>query len=124
MIKPLHYRFRALSFLGLLAGAAGVFAAEPTAEDLAFFEKKIRPVLVQNCYKCHSASSEEVQGELLLDTREGIRKGGLSGHAVAPKNLDESLLIEAIRYKDDDLAMPPVFCTGGSRLLLCQTTPH
>jgi len=107
MIKPLSHRFRALTVLGILAGAAGVFAAEPTAEGLAFFEKKIRPVLVQNCYKCHSASSEEVQGELLLDTREGIRKGGLSGHAVAPKNLDESLLIEAIRYKDDDLAMPP-----------------
>jgi hypothetical protein len=107
MIKPLSCSFITLSFLGLLPGVAGVFAAEPTAEDLAFFEKKIRPVLVQNCYKCHSASSEEVQGELLLDTREGIRKGGLSGHAVAPKNLDESLLIEAIRYKDDDLAMPP-----------------
>ncbi|MCP3696662.1 MAG: DUF1549 domain-containing protein, partial [Planctomycetaceae bacterium] len=59
------------------------------------------------CYKCHSASSEEVQGELLLDTREGIRKGGILGHAVTPKNLDESLLIEAIRYQDDDLAMPP-----------------
>jgi len=107
MIQSLSCSFITLTFLGLLPGVAGVFAAEPTTEDLAFFEKKIRPVLVQNCYKCHSASSEEVQGELLLDTREGIRKGGLSGHAVVPKNLDESLLIEAIRYQDDDLAMPP-----------------
>ena len=90
MIQSLSCSFITLTFLGLLPGVAGVFAAEPTTEDLAFFEKKIRPVLVQNCYKCHSASSEEVQGELLLDTREGIRKGGLSGHAVVPKNLDES----------------------------------
>ncbi|MDG2213380.1 MAG: hypothetical protein P8M70_06110, partial [Verrucomicrobiota bacterium] len=84
-----------------------MFAAEPTAEGLAFFEKKIRPVLVEHCYKCHSASSEKVKGGLLLDTREGIRKGGESGHAVVPKNLDESLLIEAIRYRDEDLEMPP-----------------
>jgi len=93
--------------LGLLTGVGDVFAAEPTAEGLAFFEKKIRPVLVEHCYKCHSASSEKVKGELLLDTREGIRKGGESGHAVVPKNLDESLLIEAIRYGDKDFEMPP-----------------
>jgi hypothetical protein len=107
MIKPLSRSFITLTFLGLLVAAPEVVAAEPTTEDLAFFEKKIRPVLVQKCYTCHSGSSEEVQGELLLDTREGIRKGGLSGHAVAPQSLDESLLIEAIRYKNDDLAMPP-----------------
>ena len=71
--------------LGLLTGVGDVFAAEPTAEGLAFFEKKIRPVLVEHCYKCHSASSEKVKGELVLDTREGIRKGGESGHAVVPK---------------------------------------
>jgi len=90
-----------------LAAGGGVFATEFTAEGLAFFEKKIRPVLVENCYKCHSDSSEKVKGGLLLDTREGIRKGGESGHAVVPKNLDESLLIEAIRYRDEDLEMPP-----------------
>ncbi len=82
-----------------------VFAAESTAEGLAFFEKKIRPVLVENCYKCHSASSEKVKGGLLLDTREGIRKGGESGHAVVPGNLKESLLISALKH--DDFEMPP-----------------
>jgi len=107
MIKPFSLYFSALTCLGLLAGVGDVFAAESTAEGLAFFEKKIRPVLVENCYKCHSASSEKVKGELLLDTREGIRKGGESGHAVVPKNLDESLLIAAIRYGDEDLEMPP-----------------
>ena len=107
MSKPFSLYFSALTCLGLLAGMGDVFAAESTAEGLAFFEKKIRPVLVENCYKCHSASSVKVKGELLLDTREGIRKGGESGHAVVPKNLDESLLIAAIRYGDEDLEMPP-----------------
>ena len=107
MNKPFRHRFSALICLCLLTGLGDVFSAEPSAEGLAFFEKKIRPVLVERCYKCHSAESEKLRGELLLDTREGIRKGGESGHAVVPKNLDESLLIEAIRYQDEDLAMPP-----------------
>ena len=68
-----------------LLGVQGVNSAEPSAERMAFFENKIRPVLVEKCYKCHSANSEKVKGELLLDTREGIRKGGESGHAVVPK---------------------------------------
>ena len=107
MYKPFCHRSSALICLCLLAGLGDVFAAEPNAEGLAFFEKKIRPVLVENCYKCHSANSEKVKGELLLDTRAGIRKGGESGHAVVPKNLEESLLVEAIRYGDEETAMPP-----------------
>ncbi len=107
MLKPFSHYSIAFACLCLLAAGGGVFATEPTAEGLAFFEKKIRPVLVEHCYKCHSASSEKVKGGLLLDTREGIRKGGESGHSVVPKNLDESLLIEAIRYGDEDLEMPP-----------------
>ena len=60
-----------------------------------------------SCYKCHSASSEKIKGGLLLDTREGIRKGGDTGAAVVPGNLEESVLIQAIRFQDDDLQMPP-----------------
>ena len=78
-----------------------------TPEQLAFFESKIRPVLVTSCYKCHSASSEKIKGGLLLDTREGIRKGGDTGAAVVPGNLEESVLVQAIRFQDDDLQMPP-----------------
>ena len=78
-----------------------------TPEQLAFFESKIRPVLVTSCYKCHSASSEKIKGGLLLDTREGIRKGGDTGAAVVPGNLEESVLIQAIRFQDDDIQMPP-----------------
>ena len=71
------------------------------------FEKKIRPVLVENCYKCHSAKSEKVKGELLLDTKAGARRGGESGPAVVPRDLKKSLLIEAVRWTDEDLQMPP-----------------
>ena len=107
MHKPSKHPLVTLLGSCFLLGVQGVYSAEPSAEGLAFFEKKIRPVLVEKCYKCHSANSQKVKGELLLDTREGIRKGGESGHAVVPKNLDESLLIEAIRYQDEELAMPP-----------------
>lgn len=80
---------------------------EPTAEELAFFENKIRPVLVSKCYDCHSADAEKIKGGLALDTREGLRKGGDSGHGVIPGDVDGSLLIKALRYTDSDLEMPP-----------------
>ncbi len=80
-------------------------AAEPTAKQIEFFEKKIRPVFVSKCYKCHSAKSKKLKGELLLDTREGIRRGGETGHGIVPGNLDESMVLSAIRY--DGLEMPP-----------------
>tara|TARA_Y100001934_G_scaffold69090_1_gene85701 strand:+ start:2303 stop:4786 length:2484 start_codon:yes stop_codon:yes gene_type:complete len=107
MIKHLNYSFFLL-FCGcfFLPKVSG-FSAEHSAEGLAFFEKKIRPVLVGHCYKCHSANSEKIRGELLVDTRAGLLKGGESGHAIVPKNLEASLLIESIRHENDDLAMPP-----------------
>src|ERR1700683_5135448 len=84
----------------LLAGAGG-------AEDFEFFEMRIRPLLVDNCYKCHSAGSEKVKGGLLLDTREGLLKGGDTGPAIVAGQPDKSLLIKAVRYTDKDLQMPP-----------------
>jgi hypothetical protein len=81
-------------------------AAELTAENLAFFEKRIRPLLVKHCYECHSADAKEVQGELLVDSRAALRKGGSTGPAIVPGDLDQSLLIKAVRFKDD-LQMPP-----------------
>ena len=68
-------------------GAPSVDASEAGVE---FFEKKIRPVLVKKCYSCHSAGVKDLKGNLLLDTRAGIRKGGDSGHAVVPGNVEES----------------------------------
>ena len=78
-----------------------------SSAQLNFFEAKIRPVLVDKCYACHSEEAGEIQGGLLLDSREGIRRGGDSGPAVVPVKLNNSLLISAIRYTNDDLAMPP-----------------
>ncbi len=92
-----------------LAAAAFALAAPLPAADagIEFFEKKIRPVLVDTCYKCHSAQSEKVKGGLLLDTRAGLLKGGDSGPAIVPGDPDKSLLIKSIRYTDENLQMPP-----------------
>ncbi len=100
---------RLVSMIGLLTCMVSTVAvAEPAAanpEAVEFFEKKIRPVLVKHCYECHSAKSKSVKGELLLDTRAGVRRGGDSGASVVPGKLDDSLLLDAIRY--DGLEMPP-----------------
>jgi hypothetical protein len=90
---------------------ACVFALSARAADdpagIEFFENKIRPILVDDCYKCHSQQSAKVKGGLLLDTREGVLKGGDTGPAIKPGDPDQSLLIKAVRYSDPDLAMPP-----------------
>jgi hypothetical protein len=85
-------------------------AIEPTKPDPAgieFFERKIRPVLADKCYQCHSVDAEKIKGGLVLDTREAIQRGGDNGPAVVPGDIKASLLIEAIRYESKDFAMPP-----------------
>ncbi|HEY0551578.1 MAG TPA: DUF1549 domain-containing protein, partial [Verrucomicrobiae bacterium] len=89
----------------LAATFAGRAADETTGVE--FFEKKIRPVLVESCYKCHSAQAEKVKGGLLLDTREAVLKGGDTGPALVAGDPEKSLLIKAVRYTDQDLQMPP-----------------
>jgi hypothetical protein len=79
--------------------------ANPPAEQIEFFEKKIRPILVNHCYKCHSAGAKKIRSGLLLDSRDGIRKGGERGPAVVPNDPASSLLLKALRY--EDLQMPP-----------------
>jgi hypothetical protein len=76
-------------------------------EDLAFFEKRIRPLLVAKCYECHSAEADELEGDLLVDSRATIRRGGTGGPAVVPGDLAKSRLIEAVRYANPNLQMPP-----------------
>jgi cytochrome c553 len=78
-----------------------------TPDQLKFFETKIRPVLMTSCAKCHASNAEKIKGSLLVDSREALRKGGDTGPAVVPGNLEESLLITAIGYKDESLQMPP-----------------
>jgi cytochrome c553 len=102
----------AFALAGSLA-AADMPAGHPpvakpiSATDLQFFETKIRPILVESCYKCHSKEADKVRGGFLIDTREAILHGGNTGPAIVPGKPDESLLIQAIRYKDEDLQMPP-----------------
>ena len=71
----------------------------PAPQQIDFFEKRSRPVLVEHCYKCHSAKAKQPKGGLLLDTRTGIRRGGESGAAVVPDDLDESLILDALRHE-------------------------
>jgi hypothetical protein len=74
---------------------------------LEFFEKKIRPILAENCYKCHSLENGKSKGGLTLDTREAVLRGGKNGAVVKPGDPAESRLITAINYEDPDLQMPP-----------------
>ncbi|MEC9093488.1 MAG: PSD1 and planctomycete cytochrome C domain-containing protein [Planctomycetota bacterium] len=86
---------------------SALHAQEKPLEDLAFFENKIRPILVAHCYECHSENSEDIMGGLLLDSKQSIRKGGDSGPAVVPGSPETSLLLESITYRNGDLQMPP-----------------
>jgi uncharacterized protein DUF1553/uncharacterized protein DUF1549/cytochrome c len=85
--------------------AAPAFA-NAAESGVDFFEKRVRPVLVQRCYECHSTGNK-VKGGLRLDTRDSLLKGGDSGPVIVPGKPDKSLLIKAVRYASDDLQMPP-----------------
>ena len=77
-------------------------------DGIDFFERRIRPVLVEHCYACHSseaARKKTLKGELQLDTHEGVRRGGSSGPAVVPGKVEDSLLISAITH--ESFEMPP-----------------
>ncbi len=82
-------------------------SAPEDREGLDFFEKKIRPVLVERCYECHSKQAKKLRGGLYLDSRAGMLEGGNSGPVIVPGDPDQSQLIKAIRYTDQELKMPP-----------------
>jgi hypothetical protein len=88
-----------------VTAALAFLLARPAGAQVEFFEKKVRPVLVEHCYQCHSAQAKKVKGGLLLDTRDGLRRGGESGPALVPGDPDASLLLKALRYEDHE--MPP-----------------
>ena len=96
-----------VSRLSLSAGISGgpQSAAEWAAG--AFFEKQVQPILEGACFDCHSHGAKSVKGGLYLDSRSGWELGGNSGQIVVPGDPDASLLIQAIRYQNDDLQMPP-----------------
>ncbi len=93
--------------LALLSLTHALAADSPTPEQFEFFENRIRPVLASECYQCHSHDAKKLKGNLLLDSREGFLRGGDSGPALVPGDPDASLLIKAVRYKDQESAMPP-----------------
>jgi hypothetical protein len=93
---------------GILLGACmggSMFGGDMNPEQRVFFENKIRPVLVKQCYECHSAGAKKLGGKLLLDAPSEMIAGGESGPALVPGLPDESLIIRALRYQDPE--MPP-----------------
>src|SRR5690242_5014829 len=97
-----------LGLFSLTLPASPALAADKDVA-VAFFEQKIRPVLVEKCYSCHSADAQKnkkLKGGLLLDTRTALLKGGDSGTALVPGKPEQSLLLKGLKYSDE-LQMPP-----------------
>lgn len=95
---------RSLLFMALVVSPSLLGAAEPSAEQVEFFEKSIRPVLVQNCIDCHGP--DDVQSKLRVDSLSGLLTGGERGPAIVPGKPKESLLLSAVKH-EDVLQMPP-----------------
>ncbi len=83
------------------------FLLQADREGAEFFEQRIRPLLADRCYACHSTRAEKVKGDLLLDSRDGTLKGGADGPVLVPGDPGQSRLIAAVRWSDPDLKMPP-----------------
>jgi hypothetical protein len=92
--------------LSLLVVAIAEAMAAVSPQDAAFFESRVRPLLAERCFECHS-HDKKIKGGLALDSRSGWEKGGDTGPAIVPGKPEESLLIKAISHLDKDLAMPP-----------------
>lgn len=97
----------ALSLVTTLLAAMSLPAEDLAPDDLEFFETKIRPVLAENCYKCHATDAEKIKGGFLLDSKPGLLRGGDSGEAIVPGDAEGSRLIQMIRHLPDYEAMPP-----------------
>ena len=93
--------------LSLLCFVGNRAPAQVSGPDAEFFEKRVRPVLVENCVRCHSAESKPPMGGLRLDSRAGLVKGGGRGSALMPESPAKSLLLRAISYGEPGLQMPP-----------------
>lgn len=91
----------------MVAVSCSITAAEIDKEKLDFFESKVRPVLIQHCYECHSKESGEASGKLRLDSRNAWMSGGTRGQAIMPGKPDQSLVFRAVNYHESDMQMPP-----------------
>jgi len=95
-----------MSSATLVIAALTVLSADDQ-DGIKFFKDRIRPILRERCYSCHSEAAEQLESGLYLDSREGVRKGGDQGPAIEPGDPKKSLLLQAVRYEMDDLKMPP-----------------
>ncbi len=96
----MHSAWLALLLLGILTGAR--------ADDAAMlFEKSVRPLFARKCFECHSSKADELKGKLKLETMEQVLKGGATGPAVIAGDIENSFLLRAMRYQEDDFQMPP-----------------
>src|SRR2546427_12869507 len=84
-----------------------VFPARFSRDQVEFYEKRVQPLLAENCYKCHSHQADKIKGGFVLDSRAGLLKGGDDGPAIVPGDAARSLLIKAVRHVGGDLRMPP-----------------
>ena len=114
LMNHLLHTLRTLLTVLLTFCSAGVISAaetaesknaEPSAEQIRFFENKIRPLLANSCYDCHNEDLQE--SDLRLDTLAGMLTGGKAGPALLPGNSKGSLIVTAVTYRDNDLKMPP-----------------
>src|SRR5438045_8249765 len=78
-----------------------------TPAQLDFYQRQVLPILTDNCYRCHSHEADKIKAGFVLDSREGLLKGGDTGPAVIPGDSDKSLLMKAVRRESEDLQMPP-----------------
>ena len=94
-------------FLSGVSFAVETVPDKLSRENSEFFENRIRPLLVEKCYGCHSATGESIEGGLQLDSRQGVAAGGDSGPIIADRDPAASILIQAVRWTDPSLEMPP-----------------
>jgi hypothetical protein len=113
MLNTMLHRFHAAFWL-LALGLGSVAAEEPAPAALQFFESKVRPLLVENCFKCHADKKQ--RGGLRVDSLAALLEGGDQGPAVVPGVPEKSLLIKAIQHTDKELKMPPTKKLGKEQI--------
>ncbi len=103
-VNSMRSHFAMIAIIGLVAPA---LAAGPAPDSAEFFEAKVRPVLVEHCYQCHSSQSKKLKAGLRVDGRAQLLKGGDNGPALVPGDPTKSKLIEAVRFANTEVLMPP-----------------
>src|SRR5213080_4938553 len=105
-MRVFFQRMTARDLILILLSGAIARSRGAAAQDDAFFETRVLPLLKQRCFECHS-HEKKIKGSLALDSRSGWEKGGKSGPAVVPGKPEASLLIKAVSHAEKDLKMPP-----------------